>query len=63
MDLPKMSNIGASYLCQGLMASDPVTSLDINTSNGFILNMVMPDTQAMAKEKAEAADLNCFITS
>lgn len=58
MDLPKMSNIGASYLGQGLMASDPVTSLDINTSTGFVLNMVMPDTQAMAKEKAEAADLN-----
>ena len=58
MDCPQLSNIASSFLGQGLMSSDPVTSLDINTSNGFVLNMIMPDTAAMAKEKAEAADLN-----
>ena len=58
IDFPTMSNVGLGFLAQAQWLPDSIESLEMNTSNGFILNMIMPDTHAMAKAKAEAIDAN-----
>ena len=58
IDFPEMSKLGLSYLGQGTWSSDPIENLDMTTSNGFVINMILPDSPAMMKSKAEAEDVN-----
>jgi len=58
IDFPDMSKLGLSYLGQGTWSSDPIESLNMTTSNGFVINMILPDTPAMMKTKAETEDVN-----
>lgn len=57
-DIPTISNVGLNYLGQCQWTSEPIESLDIDSSNGFIINMIFPDTYAMAKVKTAANNEN-----
>ena len=58
IDFPDMSKLGLSYLGQGTWSSDPIETLNMTTSNGFVVDMILPDTPAMMKTKAETEDVN-----
>ena len=58
IDLPVLSKLPLSYLGQATFSYETVESLDVTTSVGFLGVMMFPDTPAMAKIKADTADIN-----
>ena len=58
IDLPVLSKLPLSYLGQARFSYETVESLDVTTSVGFLGVMMFPDTPAMAKMKADTADIN-----
>ena len=58
MEIPAYNKISLSYLGLGIWFADLVESLEMTMSNGFVINMSLPDNQATAKAKTKSSDMN-----
>lgn len=56
MDMPILSKVALAFAAEARFSADQITSLDMNSANGFVPVMLLADTLAMAKLKAEAGD-------
>ena len=57
-ELPQFDPVTASYIAQALFSENTVESLDVNSSDGLVLPMLMPDSTATATAKADQAQQN-----
>ena len=58
MEMPAYDEISPSCLGLGIRSVDLVKLLKMTMSNGFLMDMYIPNKQATAKAKAKTADTN-----
>ena len=54
-DFPRLDKVSAAFISDINMSVQAIQSLDMNSSDGFVLPMIMPDSASTAKTKSEKA--------
>lgn len=57
-DLPRFDKVSQAYIAEASFSKEPVRTLTVNSSDGVVVPMLMPDSSTTAAEKAEAAHTN-----
>ena len=58
VEFPKLDKITLAFISDALFSSEPISTLNLEHANGIIIPMLMPDSSATAKAKADLADQN-----